>query len=114
MDACDLNMRYHAYELTTKRNFDNARNCVNTHLLQSAFEWTATVTFQSLTVECSDDTPGRAQQRTIDAFHAYCDCNPNNPSVVRYEQLVNLCKHELELREQRQENKRFRRTHTHP
>jgi hypothetical protein len=107
-------MRYHAYEMTTKRNFDNARNCVNPHLLQSAFEWTATVTFQSLTAECSDDTPARAQQRAIDAFHAHCDRFPNTPSVVRYEQLVNSRKHELELREQRQESKRPRRTHTLP
>lgn len=114
MDACDLNMRYHAYELTTKRNFDNVRNCINPHLLQAAFEWTATLTFQSLTAGCSDDTPGRAQQRAIDAFNAHCERFPNNPSVVRYQQLVNSRKHEIELRQQHRESKRPRRTHTLP
>ena len=114
MDTCDLNMRYHAYEMTTQRNFDNARDCIKPHLLHAAFEWTATLTFQSITVICSDDTPARAQQRAIDAFHAHCDRFPNEPSVVRYEQLVESRKHELELHEQRRESKRPRRSYSLP
>lgn len=112
MHSYELNMSYHAYKLTTHPNFDNNRQCVNQHLLQSTFEWTATLTYQSIKSVYSDDTPELAQQGVLKEFNRYCYNNPNNSSVIRFKQLANLRKHELELAEKNQFNKRPRRIYT--